>query len=416
MNSTVLRDICLIEGGAEAQLRRGCDLWLQGERIQAITEAHEHLPLKAEEGGEEILCSGLYCLPGLIDMHTHLTSPSEERLESGDDFRRLLAAHGRQALAAGVTTLRDLGGLPEVLFRLRAGAARGPLFPNLVMAGPFLTARGGHPTADLFHGLTALRRAATRELSEPEQARAVVEQLAVSGVDFIKVVSTACLVIPQEEVQVPKLRPEVLAAIVEAAHARGLQVVVHTMTAADVREAVQLGCDGVEHGIVCDDVEICDPDLPALLSSRRVCYVPTLAAIERLAPRFLGLAMKNARLLAESGVLLGVGSDAGNPGLPFGAALLRECELLFAAGIPPAQIIAGATSQAALQIGRGDQLGRLLPGYQADLLLLRANPLDHPGNLRQVEAVFKAGRCIAARPTSAFRRRSASTSFQESTL
>ncbi|MBE3565385.1 MAG: amidohydrolase family protein [Thermogemmatispora sp.] len=412
MSYTILRDVCLVEGASQEGVRKGCDLWLRGGSIEAITDSRARLPLKGE--GEEIPCSGLYCLPGLIDMHTHVTSPGEERIEGSDDFRRLLAEHGRQALGAGVTTLRDLGGWPEVLLRLRAGVARSPFFPNLVVAGPFLTAPGGHPTIGLFHGLSALRRAATRELSEPEQARAVVDQLAASGVDFIKVVSTACLIVPQEETKVPKLRPEIFATIVAAAHARGLKVVAHTMTAADVREAVQVGCDGIEHGIVCDEIDACGPELLAQLRSRRICYVPTLAAIEQLAPRFLGQAMQNARRLAENGVLIGVGSDAGNPGVPFGAGLLRECELLFAAGIPPAQIIAGATSCAAEQLGRGGQLGHLSPGYQADLLLLRANPLEHPNNLRQIEAVFKAGCCVAARPASVFRRQRPSASFQES--
>ncbi|WP_069802506.1 amidohydrolase family protein [Thermogemmatispora onikobensis] len=412
MSYTILRDVRLIEGGAEAGIREGCDLWLQGERIEAITEARAREPLRG--AGEEISCSGLYCLPGLIDMHTHVTSPGEERIQGSDDFRRVLARHGRQALGAGVTTLRDLGGWPEVLLRLRAGAARSPFFPNLVVAGPFLTAPGGHPTTSLFHGLTTLRRAATRELSEPEQACAVVDQLAASGVDFIKVVSTACLIVPQEEAQVPKLRPEVFAAIVAAAHAHGLKVVAHTMTAADVREAVLLGCDGIEHGIVCDAVEAtCEPELLDQLRERQICYVPTLAAIEQLAPRFLEQAMQNARRLAEHGVLIGVGSDAGNPGVSFGTGLLRECELLFAAGIPPAQIIAAATSSAAAQLGRGTLLGRLSPGYQADLLLLRANPLEYPGNLRQIEAVFKAGCCVASRPASVFRRQRSSASFQE---
>jgi imidazolonepropionase-like amidohydrolase len=412
MTYTVLRDVRVIEGAGEVRLQEGLDLWLAGETIQAITASHERVPLHDE--GEEIACDGLYCLPGLIDMHTHVTSPGEERIQEGADFRRLIANHGRQAFSAGVTTLRDLGGMPELLLRLRAGAARTPSFPNLVIAGPFLTAPGGHPTASLFHGLTALRRAATRELSESEQAREVVARLATIGVDCIKVVSTACLVVPQEEAHVPKMRPEVFAAIVEAAHARGLKVVVHTITAADVREAVETGCDGVEHGIVRDGAEACDAEVIAHLRERRICYVPTLVAIEQLAPRFLAQAMQNARRLAESGVLIGVGSDAGNPGVPFGAALQRECELLFAAGLPPARIIAGATSVAAEQLGRGEQLGRIRAGYQADLLLLRANPLEHPANLKQIEAVFKAGRCVAARPSSPFRRQHLSASLQES--
>lgn len=390
MQRSVLRNVQVVEGSGSA---RPADVWIEGTTISDVCEPGS----RGDTGVPtlELPCDGLFCLPGLIDMHVHITAPGDADIQRFQDFFRVLNQHGQDALSAGVTTVRDLGGMPEFLLELRQKTAASTDFPGVVVAGPLFTAPGGHPTIHVYQGISAIHQAATRQFDDPQQAAAEVHKLAAAGVDLIKVVSTGCLAIPEQNNRVPKIRWKVLAAIVEAAHAHGLKVVTHTATAEDVRECVQAGCDGIEHGIVLDGPEAYGDDLVALMVQRQVCYTPTLVVFEARAPRLLKQAQMNAKRLAEAGVILGAGSDAGNPGVPLGAGLLRELALLHSAGIPAGQVIAAATVVAAQQLGRQDRLGMVLPGYQADLVLLEANPFEQLSTLSHPRYTLRNGRLRA---------------------
>jgi imidazolonepropionase-like amidohydrolase len=386
MQCSVLRAARIMDKNGSV---RTVDIWIEGTRISEISEPGSREMDQAS--ALEMACDGLFCLPGLIDMHTHITAPGDADIQKFQDFFRVLNQHGQGALRAGVTTVRDLGGMPEFLLNLRQKSADNTGFPGVVVAGPLFTAPGGHPTIHVYQGIAVIHQAATRQFDDPQQARGEVHKLAAAGVDLIKVVSTGCLAIPEQNNRVPKMRREVLAAIVEAAHEHGLKVVTHTATAQDVRECVQAGCDGIEHGIVVDGPAAYDDDLVELLLQRRVCYTPTLVVFEARAPRLLQQAQMNAKRMADAGVIIGAGSDAGNPGVPFGAGLLRELELLREAGIPAAQVIAAATTIAAQQLGQQDRLGAVLPGYQADLVLLEGNPLEDFSALRHARHTLRLG-------------------------
>jgi imidazolonepropionase-like amidohydrolase len=365
------------------------DLLIAGSTIVAIrppgADGVDVPPLIAGEG--------LFALPGLIDLHVHAASVVASAPMT---MRELTAKVGRNCqamLQAGVTSARDLGGPLHVLVALREAARTQPGLPGLTIAGPVFTAPGGHPVSTIFRDQPALARLAACAIDDVAEVRSAVGQLIAHGVDLIKVIVTRRLAVPGPARYVAKLRHTVLAAIVEAAHSAGCRVVAHTITAADVAEVLDAGVDGIEHGVVVDPPGAYDDDLVARLIQRGICYVPTLVAIEALAPEYLPLALANVRRLANAGVTIGAGSDAGNPGIDFGSGLRRELALLVRAGLTPLQAIGAATSTAAAQIGC-PHLGVLRPGAQADLMLVAQDPrksLDALGDLRYV---IRAGQVV----------------------
>lgn len=102
--------------------------------------------------------------------------------------------------------------------------------------------------------------------------------------------------------------------------------------------------------------------------------------------------MDNVRAVYAGGAPVVAGTDGGNPGVMFGLSLLREVELLHRSGLSAADALAAATYQAARYVRRAEALGRLAPGYVADVVVLARNPLEDPGALRELGAVVRSGR------------------------
>lgn len=360
---------------------RPFDLSIHGSSIEAVGD------LSAVTAYAPVIaCEGLFAVPGLIDLHIHLAGAMGLHDATSTD----VTAGARELLRAGVTTARDLGGPPRDLARLRSIATSSRELPRLFISGPQLTAPGGHPVVTVFRGRPHLARVSAREVAGIEQARSAVREVAGMGVDCIKVILTNRSV-TQADASLPKLDLPALRAIVEEAHERGLPVVAHTLTAADVADAAAAEVDGVEHGIVLDDADAYDDDLVELLVARRIAYVPTLAAIERVAPIHLRRAQANVARLAKAGVSVGAGSDAGNPGVPLGSGLLRELELLVEAGLGPALALRAATHNGAEQLRIPETAAGLSPGARADVLFVAGDPLESVSHLRSVRVVLKAG-------------------------
>ncbi|MFN2557387.1 MAG: amidohydrolase family protein [Nitriliruptorales bacterium] len=353
------------------------------------------------EGVEIIELGDVTLLPGLFDCHVHLGFDASldpaGRMNAEDDssiaLRMRLSA--QRTLAAGVTTVRDLGDRAFLGVTLREWFARGEeIGPEVVAAGPPLTVTGGHCyfMGGEVDGELAVRRA--------------VRSWFRRGVDVIKIMAGGGVLTPGIDPFTPQFSLPELRAAVEEAHRFGRKVTAHAHGVEVVRQAVEAGVDGIEHG-GCMTLEgaQADPALLDRLAEKEIVVCPTLAMLpaEALAglpplPSLIAShldAMKSViAQMHRAGVRLIAGSDAGvGPAKPHD--LLPHAILDLAdIGLSTVEALRAATSLAAATCGLGDRKGRLEPGKDADILAVAGNPLTNLAALLDVRGVLRAGRWV----------------------
>jgi len=311
-------------------------------------------------------------IPGLIDLHTHVTyywdrKPGTRPL--GQPRRRpavtvfLAQENARRTLETGVTTIRDLGASNETDYAMRDLVAMG------AMTGPRMFVAG--------QGISAGRGAAP---DPPAMAKAAEDRIK-AGSDWVKVYASRGSFDSVDTTQT--LTFEEMKAIVDAAHALQHKVAIHSYGASGVKDAVRAGADSVEHGIELDDETIAD------MVRRGTVWVPTIdhnryyvdatdeygfkpEAIPPLQDYITRNFAATARAF-KAGVKLGMGSDAVYS--MFGQNT-RELEWFVKAGMTPAQALATATTTAAELLDQKDRLGRIAPGFAADIVAIEGRPLD----------------------------------------
>jgi imidazolonepropionase-like amidohydrolase len=363
---------------------------IDGDRIARILPASAELPRDAE-----ILDLRKYTLlPGLIDLHTHMTyywdrqpgtRPLEQRRRPAVTVF-LAQENARRTLETGVTTVRDLGASNDTDFAMRDLIATGAMIgPRMIVAG---------------QGISAPRQPAG---GDPDALRKVTEDRIKSGSDWIKVYASRGSFDSVETTQT--LSFEALQAIVDTAHAAGRKVAIHSYGASGVKDAVRAGADSVEHGVDLDDGTLAD------MVTRGTVWVPTIdhnryyvdardeygfrpEAIPPLQD-YIQRNLESTRRAAKAGVRLGMGSDA--VFTMFGQNT-RELGWFVKAGLTPAQALAAATTTAADLLGMSHRLGRIAPGYAADLVAIDGDPLANIDALfTGVRVVLKDGRTVVDR-------------------
>lgn len=337
---------------------------------------------------------GTTLLPGLVDTHVHLAFDGGldpvTSLAARDDEAALAAMADAAAtqLAAGVTTVRDLGDRDYLALRLRAEAP-GPL-PTIVAAGPPITIADGH--CHFLGGVT-------------DDVRRAVSEHADRGVDVIKVMASGGMMTTGTNINNAQFPPADLVALVEEAHRRGLPVTAHAHGLAAIVDAIAAGVDGVEHCSFVDGDGITVPDeVVEALVRRRIAIGATVGIMPleggpQPPPqllRILPLVHAAIRRLIGEGALVVAGTDAGiaplkpHGVLPYGLAHLAEL------GMSPVEAITAGTSTAARVCGLGDRKGRVAPGFDADLLAVEGDPLTDIGALLHPVAVLVAGRPVGS--------------------
>ena len=311
-------------------------------------------------------------IPGLIDLHTHMTycwdgapgtRPLGQRRRPAETVF-LAQANARRTLEAGVTTVRDLGASNDTDLSMRDLIARG------AMTGPRMLVSG--------QGLSARRDATGPDV---DGMRNAAEERIKGGADWVKVYASRGSYDSVDTTQTVTF--DEMQAIVETAHALGHKVAIHSYGPSGVRDAVRAGADSVEHGVDLDD------DTLREMVRRGTVWVPTIdhnryyveardefgfppAAIPPLQD-YIARNLDAARRAVKAGVRLGMGSDA--VFTMFGQNT-RELEWFVKAGMTPAQALATATTTAAALLGMDTQIGRLAPGYLADIVALEGDPLE----------------------------------------
>jgi imidazolonepropionase-like amidohydrolase len=379
---------------------------IEDERVKAVGPASE---VKVPEGARVIDLSGATVLPGLIDCHTHLGSRADrydEVLKFKDTpFHKAFAAvkHAKITLEAGFTTVRDVGGPPFLAVDLRESINEGFVpGPRIMASGPALSITGGH--GDLNNYAPQVRMQMFPEERDyriadgVDQVRHVVRAQLKHGVDLIKVHASGGVLSRGDSPGAPQYTVEELRAIVDEAHAAGRKVAAHAHGAQGIKNAVVAGVDSIEHGSLLDDegiqlmlkhgtylvADIYNDDY--LLGRAREFKIPE-EFIEK--ERKLGQVQRdNFAKAVKWGVKVAFGTDAGV--YPHGENG-RQFYYMVKYGLTPAKAIRSATSDAAELIGRSKDLGRIAPGYFADLVAVTDDPLKDVKALEDIGFVMKGG-------------------------
>jgi imidazolonepropionase-like amidohydrolase len=292
---------------------------------------------------------------------------------------------------AGITTMRDLGGVLETVVARRDAirASNDPSLPRLVVAGPIMNVLGSYSTE--IYGISD----EIAIVSGPEDAQAEVNRILDGGADLIKLAVSG-----RTDVNYAELSEAELSAIIEAAHGRGVHVAAHVDRASALRRAVAAGIDSAVHS----PRDRIPDDLIAQMVEQQVGLIPTIAVYEGLARERGNLAdwrrsiqpvmYDNLRRFVAAGGLLAFGDDYGGaPGMTLGMPI-EEINHWMAAGLSPMQIIVAATRDAATMLGLEQELGQVKVGYQADLLIVAGDPLQEISALNQPTLVIHAGQII----------------------
>nr|WP_280722344.1 amidohydrolase family protein [Kitasatospora sp. MAA4] len=332
-------------------------------------------------------------LPGLINCHVHLAFDAGPdpitSLQEADDTSLLLGMAGRaqQALAAGVTTVRDLGDRGGLAVRLRDAIAEGVLpGPRILAATAPLTPPGGHCW---FLG---------GEVSGEEAIRDRVRRNAESGADVIKVMATGgSLTKGGAATWQSQFSTEELHAVVAEARRAGLPVAAHAHGADGIAAAVAAGVDTIEHctWMVDGGFEM-RADVVADIVAKEIHVCPAASHNWRRFAEYFGTERAEQlfgqiRWMAEQGVRLVAGTDAGVPGSVFDG-FVGALELYEHLGLSRDRVIDMATVDAARALGIDTDTGRVAAGYRADLLVVDGDPLRDLSALHATRLVIAGGR------------------------
>ena len=342
--------------------------------------------------------------PGLIDMHTHLTSSATKyRGWEGVGLaseRRLLwgVVHAERTLQAGFTTVRNVGSRDYGTLALRDAINEGEIEgPRMFVSGPPVGIIGGHCSDNNL--LPPEYNATGRGVATgPWEMRAKVRQNIKYGVDLIKTCSTGGVFSKGTTLGAAQSTVEELSAIVSEAHERGLKVASHAHGAVGVKNAILAGVDTVEHASFLDDEAIRMARRAGTYLSMDIYNTEyTLGEGERLGIRQESLDKERAvgtiqresfTKAVRAGVKVVFGSDAGI--YPHGDNA-KQLSRMVEFGMTPMQALQAATSLAAEALGKEGELGCLDEGCAADVIAVSGAPLDDIATFEDVGFVMKGG-------------------------
>jgi imidazolonepropionase-like amidohydrolase len=330
------------------------------------------------DGDVVVQAQGQTLLPGLINMHAHLTLASDSApivsyVEAHSDVTLALrAAHNAAAsLRAGVTTVRDCGSRGRTVLDLRDAIAQGLLDGSRVLAaGCPITISGGHMRP--FGG----------EADGEEGVRRMVRRLVSAGADFIKVAGSGGDT-PGSLTEYPSFSLAEEQAVADTAHGLGRRVTMHCTATTAIARAVEAGADSIEHGFFVGAgwAAAYDDVLADRMAEQGISVTPTLQVIRDMSEllptecerdswrRRRESLLDHVGRLHRAGVRLTAGSDAGWRLTRFDN-FWRELEELVSCGLSTVEAIHAATGAASLAAGRADQFGTLREGLRADLVIV----------------------------------------------
>ncbi len=400
---TAVLNARIIDGGGGPPIEDGVIL-IADDTIAALgPRAQVVIPV----GATRVDAAGGTVLPGLADMHVHLTGGWDGETADLLGYQRYLDA----LLYSGVTTVTDVGGVLLMLQQIRQEVDAGRIVgPRLRFVGPLLD------------GTTPIWPPISYRLTTKAQVEATVDELAAAGVNAFKAYGS--------------LPDSLIATLASAADRHGLPVLADVGPRNGSLNIARAGIRAFAHA----GGRPTSPETADSMAVRGMATITTLAVIESFAERRFGdpsfldspllsrtmppwfrdellsyatrekddraaervqrmtavlaVGMANVRTLHEAGILLVAGTDSPYPGVYYGEGLHRELELLVEAGLTPLQAISAATRNAATLLGEEEVWGTLAPGLAADLILVDGRPDRTISDTRRIQWVMRAGQRV----------------------
>ena len=352
--------------------------------------------------------TGYFVLPGLIDMHVHLSSEySSKSYEESislnpSDYAIRAVANARKTLLAGFTSVRNLGDSGNVTVSLRNAINKGVVpGPRIFSSGKTISSSGGHgdPTNSLRSELSSDPGPAQGVINNASDSFKAVRYRYKENADLIKITATGGVLSNAKNGQNPQMTSEEIAAIVSAARDYGFKVAAHAHGAEGIKRAVIAGVDSIEHGTLMDSEGM------KLMREKGTYFVPTLLAgawvaekaktdgffPELVRPKALEIGPQSKTTFAkayQAGVKIAFGTDTGVSSHGKNAEEFYE---MVEAGMPEIQAILSATKEASILLGQNSMLGSVTVGKYADIIAVSENPLDNISTLEDVDFVMKSG-------------------------
>lgn len=411
----VIEHVTLIDGTGGAA-RPDMTVAVDGDRITAVTPS---AAAPASLPGVRIDARGKFLMPGLMDIHIHLRSKLSGSIL--DKAARPDIAVARQSLASylfdGVTTVYDAGNRTDVILPLRDEERAGKvLSPRIFATGNLVTYPGSHGDA-----------VAVRVADFEKDKDAIDRHIAEQKPDLVKFTY-------DEEgwgsrPMITLLPLDRLQKLTQYYNQHGIRTTVHVSNERRAEEALSVGVDTLAHPVIQGPVS---DDFVRLMGAKKTPFATTLTIGDNYArlaehPEYLDqsdyaaslsaaerdylktttraefqarswtwwmklmtpIALENVRKVVAAGGVAALGTDQSN-----GPAVHREMELLVQAGIPTSEVIRIATLNSAVFLGKADDMGSVVPGKLADLVLLDADPLANIANARAIAWVMKGGAIV----------------------
>jgi imidazolonepropionase-like amidohydrolase len=408
--AALARDVVIHAGrlidGVSAKPRETVSIVIKDDRIVGVQDG-----FVTPQGAEIVDLSSATVLPGLIDMHDHISgqysgkNPIAERFTSNNlDTAYQSVTYVRRTLDAGFTSVRDVGGDTDVVVALKrainSGAIQGP---RLWVSGYPLGPSGGH--GDPRNGIRTDLDLHTENkvVDGPDEAVRIVRQMHRDGVNLIKIMPSGGVLSIGDDPNTTLMTDAEIKAVVDTAHRLGMRVAAHAHGQDAIVRASALGVDSIEHGSFGDAAAY------KVMKEHGTWLVPTLlvadtvvkvakAHPESLPPSSAKKALEvgpitiqNLGAAYRAGVKIAFGTDQGMA--PHGTNG-QEFALMVRAGMTPQDAIRAATVNAAELLGAPGDVGSVQPGRFADIIAVSGNPLSDVTELERVRFVMKGGSVV----------------------
>ena len=398
----------ILDGDKDMQVKEGMVILADGEKITGI---EKEVPSAADI--KVIDLGGRYIMPGLINMHVHLAGNGKPRKKQRDNEKlvktlmgtalsravayKIVSDFAKTELLSGVTTIRTVGGLGDFDTKLRdevvAGKKTGP---RILAANEGISVPGGHMAGSVAVVAGSIDEA-LKQLEHAENEKA----------DLIKLMITGG-VLDAKEKGVPgelKMKPEMVKAVCDKAHAAGYKVAAHVESPEGVKVALENGVDSIEHGAKPDD------EMLRLFKEKKAFLCTTIspavpyALFDRSLTNATEVEQYNGNIVFEgivecskaalaNDIPVVLGNDVGCPWVTQYDFWRELCYFHKYTGVSNAFALYTATKRSAELAGIGDVTGSIEVGKCADMIVTKENPLDNLAALRNVDMVIARGRVI----------------------